>query len=346
MTMNEVLERMSEKKKKYRPQILAMVFGFVILAFLAIVLDQFLSFSAIVVFPLVVFPYFISMQMMLLQIEQREFSRRNFKSYYFAGLSPMVRKAYSPLINALLAVLIYLLSSILIFVIFYCMPSYNDVFSEMIKGMSRYSNTSDMYNYLAAFVNEHDEIFYLLFLVSNGISYGFAFMFFIYKISHNALYGLCKAGLNLPNGKNRPVFKETFVKYKKQYYLTFYKHNWYRVILVPLFYGFGVYLSTLINQTHLWMMFGSGFAIIALAILLPNLLLFQEQTYVMMFDELSKKNFKNMEKIYDNFRNNANLSEEQSKALDEFIEGLRKTIDDSQNKDKKDEPHDDEKKDS
>ena len=72
-------------------------------------------------------------------------------------------------------------------------------------------------------------------------------------------------------------------------------------------------------------------SVIGIAVLLPDLLLIQENTYAAMFDELSAGNFTNMNKIYKQMRSSDNLTEEQKQELDNFINHLKDVIDGEKN---------------
>ena len=162
--------------------------------------------------------------------------------------------------------------------------------------------------------------------MSSAISYGLAFMFFVYKMLHNALYALCKTSASLPNGKDQPIFKDVFKKYSRAYYKTYYKNEWYKVALIPLFYVVGILLAYFLDLKALNLVFGVSLSLVALVILLPDLMLYQEKTYASMFEELSKRNFTNMQKVYSDIKGQANLSEEQEKALEDFMNQLENAM--------------------
>lgn len=81
--------------------------------------------------------------------------------------------------------------------------------------------------------------------------------------------------------------------------------------------------------------FGSSFTIIAIGILLPDLLGYQEQTYIYFFNELSSKNFINMQKIYSDLENNLDLTKEQHDALQNLLNQLKETVEEEKKKHKK-----------
>lgn len=324
--MQEVYIEAKKKKKKFYPMIFAMLFGFFMVCLLTAVLDILFPAFVIVLFPLLILPYFIAMQMTLIQLDVQEFSRKNFYRLFFVGLTPMIRRAFSALKNVLLACLIYFLTTQLALFVFGLIPEYSDLMVQFTNSVALGgSNVNDVVNTIMNNY-QNNELWNNMIFISSSIAYGIAFMFFVYKMLHNALYALCKTSASLPNGKGQPVFKEVFKRHSRAYYKTYYKNEWYKIALVPIFYALGVVLAYFLDKKAFNLVFGVSFSLIAIVILLPNLMLYQEKTYASMFEELSKRNFTNMQKVYSDIKGQANLSEEQEKALEDFMNQLENAI--------------------
>lgn len=334
--MQEVYREAKNKKKKQYTVILAMLFGFLMIGLLTILLDFLFSFSAILLFPFLILPYFIAMQMTLIQIDVQEFNRRRFYRMFAIGLSPLVRKSFSALKNVLIAVIIYYLTSQASMIIFGLFPKYSEVIKQLNESVANSGNILNISNTINDAI-QNNELLKNMIFISSSIAYGLAFMFFVYKMLHNALYALCKTSASLPNGKKRPVFNEVFKKYSKQYYKTYYKKEWYKVALVPIFYAGGILLAYFLDLPGLNLLFGVTLAFIAIVILLPNLMLYQEKTYVKMFEELSKRNITNMQKVYSDLKDQANLTKEQEAALEDFMKQLENAVKDKEEQNKNDE---------
>ncbi|MCH5171889.1 MAG: hypothetical protein J1F31_03555 [Erysipelotrichales bacterium] len=320
--MQDVYLEAKRKKKKYYAIILAMLFGFLMLTLLTVLLDYLLPFSTIILFPFFILPYFIAMQMMLIQIDVQEFNNKTFYRLFRIGLSPLIKMSFGTLINVLLAILIYYLVNQVSIIVFVLLPQNSGLITQLIESMEIEGITfKEMYDIFYGFI-QNSESWKQMIFISTSIAYGAGFMFFIYRMLHNSLYALCKTSASLPSGRNKPVFKEVFKKYSRYYYKTYYKHEWYKVALVPIFYAGGVLLAYYLNLQVLTLVIAPSLALVAVTLLLPNLLLYQEKTYVMMFHELSKKNYTNMQKVYTDLKGQANLNKEQEKALDEFMKQL------------------------
>ncbi|MCH5179952.1 MAG: hypothetical protein J1F32_01910 [Erysipelotrichales bacterium] len=324
--MQEVYMEAKKKKKKFYPMIFAMLFGFFMVCLLTVVLNILFPAFVIVLFPLLILPYFIAMQMTLIQLDVQEFSRKNFYRLLVVGLSPMIRRSFRVLKNALLACLIYFLAMQVSMFIFGLIPEYSELMTELTKSIAL--NGSNINNVIDTITNnyQNNELWTNMIFISSSIAYGLAFMFFVYKMLHNALYALCKTSASLPDGKDQPIFKEVFKRRSRAYYKTYYKNEWYKVVLVPLFYILGVVLAYFLERKALNLVFGISFSLVAIVILLPSLMLYQEKTYASMFEELSKRNFTNMQKVYSDIKGQANLSEEQEKALEDFMNQLENAM--------------------
>ena len=337
--MDEIFEKAKEKKVKYRGPIYAMTFGFVITCFITIFLDTLFGYMAIILFPFLVLPYFIAMQMTIMQLDNLPFNRKTFNSAMRLGFFPNCRIPFRTLANVLLALLIYALVSSLTLGILYLTPSYNDYISQLILVIQN-SDAQNIYSNISAFANSNIETYNFVMYLTTTIGYGAGFMFFVYKMLHNALYALCRVSASLPNGKDKPIFKDVFPHYKKQYYKIIFSKEWYKIILIPLLFAGGVVLCYFTNLLNFAIPVSCALSVVGIAILLPDLLLIQENTYAVMFDELSASNFTNMNKIYKQMRSSDNLTEEQKQELDNFINHLKDVIDgeknNNENKDKDD----------
>lgn len=332
--MDKLFDLAKQKKSKQRQFLYAMTFGFVIVALLVAFLDSLVSYSAIIFVPFLVVPFFIAVQMMYLQLENEPFSSKLFYRIFRVGMSPMLRSSYRTIKNALFAVLINFVLSSIILGIFYLIPNYHQFILDLFEVIqANYGDTlNDALNTFAkANLQQYNTVFY----ITNAISYGVSFMYFAYKMLHNALYALCKNAASLPNGKNQPIFNEVFSKYKKVYYKNYYKHQWYKVLLVPIFYTLGALVAYFTDKLALSNWFGSSFAITAIGILLPDLLGYQEQAYIYFFNELSSKNFINMQKIYSDIENNLDLTKEQHDALQNLLNQLKETVEEEKKKHEK-----------
>ena len=324
--MQDVYLEAMKKKKQYRAVVLAMTFGFLMVGLLTVLLDYLLPFSAIILFPFLVLPYFIAMQMTLIQIDVQEFKNKNFYRMFLVGISPIVRRSFGLIKNILFAVLIYYLASQATMLIFGLIPQYSSLMSQLNESITiENASFAELYNTVIDIV-QNNEVWKNAIFISTSISYGAAFMFFIYETLHNSLYALCKNSASLPNGRNKPVFKEVFKKYSRDYYKTYYRKEWYKVILVPIFYIGGILLAYFLDLPNLNIILGTAFAVIAIVLLIPNLMLYQEKMYVKMFDELSKKNFSNMQKVYSDLRGQVNLTKEQENALEDFMKQLEDAV--------------------
>lgn len=337
--MKEVLQLAMQKKKKYYATIIAMVFAFFVVLLLSTFLSFWLEYLIILLFPLLILPFFIAMQMTMIQLDTMEFSAKKFNRMIMVGMSPMLKKPFRTLKTVLLSFLLFIAFTYLSFLIASYIPYYKDYIAEIIN-ISLNNTGVDMYNAIITYMQTNTEMTQALMFFVSSISYGIAFFFFIFKMLHNALYALCKNSASLPDGHNQPVFKETFKKYAKQYYRQYYLHEWYKVLLVPVLYALGIYVSYLIEKPTYNLFFATIFALIGVVILLPNLMLYQEQTYVLMFEELSTRNFSNMQKIYSDLKGQANLTQEQTDALDDFIKQLEEAIKTKDQDDKKEDKDD------
>ncbi len=335
--MQEVYNEAKGKKKRYYTVVLAMLFGFLMIGLLAVILDFLLPYTIIILFPFVIMPYFLAMQMTLIQLDTQEFNRKNFYRMFALGISPLSRRAYSLLKNILLTLLIYFLALQAVTFVLGLMPQYSELMNEIKEAIAGSgTNFNDIYITINGYL-QNNELLKNIIFISSSVAYGVSFMFFVYRILHNALYALCKVSASLPDGHNKPVFKEVFKKYSKDYYKVYYKNEWYKVALVPLFYIGGVVLAYFTGLLGLYVVFGAGFAFIAIIILLPNLMLYQEKTYARMFEDLSKANLSNMKKLYSDLKDQTNLTAEQEKALEDFMKQLENAVknkEDSNNENK------------
>lgn len=337
--MDEVFKKAKEKKAKYRGSIYAMIFGFVVICLVTIFLDALIGYMAIILFPFLVLPYFIAMQMSIIQLENIPFNRNNFNLSMRLGLFPNCRIPFRTLANAFIALLIYSVTSLLVFAILYLTPTYKDFISQLLNVLQN-SDTQNVFDNLSSLANSNIETYNFVMYLTSSIGYGVGFMYFIYKMLHNALYALCKTSASLPNGKNKPVFKDVFPHYKKQYYKIVYGKEWYKIILIPILFALGIVICYFTNKLAFGIPVACALSVIGIAILLPDLLLIQENTYAVMFEELSAYNFTNMNKMYETMRSSDRLTEEQKQELDNFINHLKDVIDgeknNNENKDDKD----------
>lgn len=337
--MKEVYQKAMQKKKKYHHELYAMTFGFAVLVLLAVLVDSLVSFAAFIFFPLFVVPYFISMQTMSLQLEEFGFDRRRFNGIKrMATLSSMLRSGFKSLSTVLVAVCINFVATIIIFSIFDFIPQYHEFIQEFIKIIQDGEN---FYANLEVVAKEYNAQYNFVMYLTQAVSYGLAFGFFVFKMTNNSLYALCKNNASLPSGRNAPVFKDTFEKYKKEYHKMFISKEWYKILLIGVCYIIGAISFYYLKLLNFGIPFATALALIAYCFLVPDIIVVQEQMYIYMFDELSQRNATNMQKMFDDIKDKQILNDEQQEELDKFINNLREKLNQ-----KKDDDDDNDKSDS
>lgn len=340
--MHEVFQNAKEKKKTYRSAIYAMVLGFAIVCLAAVLLDAFLPFSAFVIFPFFVLSYYVAMQMMITQLGRMEFSRSQFKTFKrMTTFSTILRSPYKSLFHVVMAALIKYFLTFLIIAIFLNIPAYHDFIVEFSKIVFSLDgrNVNDA---IMAFAKANQEQYNFVFFITDSVSYGVAYLYFMFMMLHNGLYALCENNVYTQSG-NKSVFLRVFKKYKGSYYKLVFAKEWYKILLILILFAGGFVLAYFLGLLNYGVPIATGLSVIGVCLLLPDLLLFQEQTCIVMQKELQEHKRNDIQKQYNDISDK--LNEDQKKELDAFIDNLNKTLNGMNSQDK-DDDSDDEKKDS
>lgn len=337
-------ETLKQRQKKYYGKVLAvsLCVGAIVLAivFLQWLIERsYIGFTMILAFPLVVIPLIACAIVATTRIcHEPDYNFRTFYSFYVVGLSPQMRTSFRLLVTLLKSLLIMFVINIVGFAIIYYIPTLRDAINEFMAQIDGANIIDTTYRFMDFLTSEP---FYTPYMILTNVSFGVSLIYFVYSILSKCLYANCKINAMLPNGRNMPVFKEVFSKYRKVYYQTLLKYNWYYYV-VPIL---GYILSIILSFVFHFELYGTIIGVLVLIILLipcmPNLLILNDIMYEIMGAELQIKNASFITDILSKFNGDSNLSEEQKREIDKMLNDLSKRKDDVIDGEFKENPHND-----
>lgn len=343
----------SEQYRKYRGQLLAISFSFVIVFIAALVLELVFMGSVILTFPLFVIPIFFCLQVGSIRIKSdTPMSMKEFYHPYSMGLSSKFRGCYRSLMTALKAILIFVLAALGLSVLAsYLFPLLDPSYSVLMNNFADLLQSGADYATLAKFLDDNAATFDMLTNIVGTLSAFVAFLYFLVTMASNMM--IVNLSLNMLTDHRLLIFvhKRTFPEIRSQYRQLFNRALWPALLLYILGFATGsaigwvVYNSFLVIAT-----FGMIGALLFIWPFLPVVLGVMEQIYELFSPYYFRNSTEEIKKTMDAINKNDNLTDEQREQIKDFFDGgtdLQKKIDElnakinHQNEDKADDKKED-----
>lgn len=328
--MSEVTKQLIKetklKQKKKGKNLFYFSFPFVISLLVVVILSLTftgsLFWTLVFAVPLVLIPLYLCLLISSFRLEVGQSTEgKGFYSSYGVGLSRPIRHGFFPLKSGLLAILVSFLYLFLVYGISMVIPSLSKAIQEIYSVTSSDIEITLILEEILR-IYEDNPLLYLLIAGSELVGFLAFFVFFF----HHGLYVICKLNAMLPNGKGKPVFQDVFPKYRKSYYQGYFALFWWQIPLILLLSIGGFALSYFIEKPE----FCLFFALIALTLsgflIVPNIVIYQETMYTLMFQDLGNQNKDYLKKLLQHMEIPEELSEEQKSELKKMLDDVEKTV--------------------
>ena len=245
-------------KRNYR-SLLAMSFIIFVMTTFALTSDLLLSGSFILLFFIIVLPFFISMIIVNIKFKANvEFTPKQFYENYKVSLILGTGGVFRVLRSFIISFLVFIATSITLYICnnvigFVDDTEFMNIYYEFVSS----PNNSEILKNLTTFLSNSQNSFVIFLHTIFLISLAFAIFTFIYQIIRNTLIFFVQSNFGCEKNDAIAIYKKVFPKIKRIYNKVMFGCLWPFFILFPLGFILGSTLISLVNETLPFLMYGA-----------------------------------------------------------------------------------------
>ena len=272
MEFGSIKKVIIEFTKKNFQSLLAMSFMIFVMIALTLTVDLFLPGSFILLFFILVLPFFISMLITNIKFKANvPFNQKDFYGQYKIGLILGCSGCFRVFRSILVAFLVYLAFVSGVFLVnivfnFVDMSQFVEIYENLISN----PNNEQYLQSLIDFIQDTKQPFVILINAVNLVGHALFVFTFIYQIIKNTLIFYIQSNFGCNKNDAINVFKGVYPKIKKTYHRVLFNILWPVLILFPLGFILGIAVTSLLDKSLLVLMYGGTLGACLLCIpLLP-----------------------------------------------------------------------------
>lgn len=326
MDIEALLDRARIKRKRIYRDALMMSISVGAITLLAVLINLLMSYSIIILFPILVVPFLICTMIGTMRISmEKDYSFRSYHKFYFVGLSPTVLSGFKLFSTYFKALLIAFIAIALGMGVLFLIPEYKDLMNELAD-LLRNGTAVEYINIMNEFISNHEAVMGpavdIIFAIGEGVAI-FYFMFVFFK---RLLFVFAKVNALLPEKSGYKIFNKVFSKHRRKYYKGLLKFTWFSPVFIPLVYLLGAAIAFYTERGLLMSSLGIMLVILTLIPLLPSILIYNEEIYGEISNELQVQNSEFLLKVLEEVKSRDNLTPEQKEELLKILGPLKDNL--------------------